>query len=308
MDIISLLSDPKVIIIVLAVAALAVFVYFSWKKTSSSIDALQHDHKRLQKQLAHGVISDEKTNPLRIDNASNMSEETMDYEYDTRRPESTDMDMDAETETEDPESDPDSENMMSGSEPGPKFIDQFSNLVQQHQQHRQHQAHYGMPLLPDTNTIPGHDMIEELRDLKNTGDVIIINDDEYETESEEPIEFHDIDEEPHLPEPVSLMQAHKNELVQQKIQQDIQRMDHENKLFNQRMKAAQAAEERVASSAPAPDSSTSASASASTPKIKVNAKIQPKPKPKAKPKPISVKPKLKTENAPKTKIQPKLKI
>lgn len=340
MDLFSIFTDPKVLLVILAIVALAVFVYYQWRKTSTDINELAHGQKKLQKQLAHGVITDEKINPLKIDNASNMSEETMDYEYDSQ---GARQEQDAESV---PETDSETDNDSSGDEqqqqqqmgragiPQQKFIDNFSNLINEHRGHIQGQDedpdpdtdadfhdHYGVsivPQTPDIDTIPGHEILSELRQMRNKDDYVIIQDNDYETDSEELIEFHDIveDMDDADDETLKIMDQKKEQIVQEKIQDDIQRIDNENKQWERQMRACAAQQRKeqekgketvVPVPAPAP-----APAPVPSPKpVTVRTKTAQLPKNpiSVKPKPplskVTVKPTLKT--GPTQKIHPKIK-
>jgi hypothetical protein len=275
--------DPKVIIIVLAIAALSIFVYFSWKKTTLSISELENSHKHLQKQLAHGVISDEKINPLRIENASNISEETMDYEYEESETEGPDHEAESGRMSEVPHHPPSHHQHHppghQNSEAG--LAGMMQSIAQDFKQH------YGIDR-SETNTVgvPGHELIGELRGFKSEGDIIIIQEDDYESNSEEDIEFHDITEEDADPAEESLMQQHTDQLVQQKIKQDIDRIDDENKFLDKQIVPVSEPEPETA---PEPVPSVSSS-------LKLKAAALPKKK-------IS----MPLKSGGKTKIQPKIK-
>lgn len=317
MDILSLITDPKVILIIVAIVTLAAFVYVSWKKTSSSISALENSQKKLQKQLAHGVITDERINPLRVENASNMSDDTMEYNYEPTPnaqahahgsgvvrgpgPEQEqnvpESELESELESEsgsgtetgtctesEMESEPEAGH-GTGHGTGPNFFNQFQGLVQQHQQHQQHQQ-------PSTAPLPGQNVLDELRGMRTKEDTVVIQ--EYETDSEEPIEFQDIrdydfepfDQEQH---PLSIMEIKQQQLVEQKIKDDMERMDREN----------QAQVASVSASKPSkPSKPASVSVSTPKPKAKIEPKIKSKPKPKvsvnvsAKSKKPTIKPKI----------------
>ena len=333
-----MLSDPKVIIILLVAAALATFIYFSWRKTTESLMQLETSQKRLQRQLAHGVISEEKINPLRLENASNMSDETMDYDY-----------PDDEHDDQQQHDQPHDQHQQHQQHPQRQHDQQHPQHPQhkQHPQHQQHQQHeqdqrpvpesetesdferyYGEKPLPPRNTIPGSNMIDELRGYKDDEDIVIIHDDDYSEGSEEPIEFNDIDD-TNDEGMMSLMQQEREQLIQQKIRQDMTRMDNENQRLMQMAAQAHAAQTRPAPlMAPAPASASastststtaSASASASTSASTSTApsvssapsaalstsskiKIQPQPKPKHKTDKA-----VEKEKPAKPKIQPKIK-
>lgn len=291
MDILSLITDPKVILIIVAVIALAAFVYVSWKKTSSSISALENSQKKIQKQLAHGVITDERINPLRVENASNMSDDTMEYNYNhdesesnSRRAEDTgsnsnpgtESQTETETETETgSQSGSEPESMIHGTEAGTgtgtgtgNIFNQFHGLVQEHQQHQQ--------------PLPGQNVLDELRNMRTKEDTVVIQ--EYDTDSEEPIEFQDIRDYEFEPleddEPVSIMAIKQQQLVEQKIKEDIERIDRENQ-------------------------QAQAQAQAQKPKPKTEPKIKAKSKPKPKPKTVEIK--TKSKSKPKPQIKPQIK-
>jgi hypothetical protein len=313
MDILTLLADPKILIIIVLVAVLAFFIYYSWSKTSSSIGALEESQKLMHKQLAHGVITDEKLrHPLRIDNASNMSEETMDYDYNDagkdKETESAESESAEDTEeageTESEESENESHTDEPVSLPSPKFMRAVQNLHQQHQQqqhqpqqHYEQQQHYEPEYEEEYESsgretiIPNQDIIDELRQLKNRDDFIIIDspdqtyygnegmDEDMDEEEEEIIEFNEIDEaSPGLilkndDIPFSVMLKKRESMVQEKIQHDLSRIDQENQILDDRI----------------------------TPKPKPNP--VPKLKPKPAPAPVAQKVKVKTQPRARTPIK-----
>jgi len=326
MDLFSMLTDPKVLFLILAIAALAVFVYYQWRRTSNDISELTHGQKKLQKQLAHGVITDEKINPLKIDNASNMSEETMDYEYDRGQSEdqeqATESGSDTDTETvSDDEHVPDQA-------PKQKFID---SLINEHRAHHQGQrnnnddeilhAHYGVSIVPDApdiNTIPGHDILDELRHMRDKNDIVIIRDNDYDTDSEEPIEFQDMDMDMDMDdadadadadaddngdldiEALRLMEHKKEQIVKEKIHHDIQRIDDENRQLERQMRsyaAQQRKEQEMAKTKVEVDTKPSVAKP-----VTVRTKSAQLPK-----KPISVKPKTGSGSKAKVTVKPTLK-
>ena len=78
MDFFSLITDPKIILIIVAVVLLIGLAYYGWKQLTE----LRTNNEKMAEQVKHGLIlSDKKVNPgiklkLRPDMASNMSEET----------------------------------------------------------------------------------------------------------------------------------------------------------------------------------------------------------------------------------------
>lgn len=326
MDLFSIFTDPKVLLVILAIVALGVFVYYQWRKTSTDINELAHGQKKLQKQLAHGVITDEKINPLKIDNASNMSEETMDYEYESqvaRQEQDTESVPETDPETDNDSSDDEQQHMGRAGIPQQKFIDNFSNLINEHHGHVQGQDedpdadfhdHYGVsivPQTPDIDTIPGHEILSELRQMRNKDDFVIIQDNDYETDSEELIEFHDIVEDmDDADETLKIMDQKKEQIVQEKIQDDIQRIDNENKQWERQMRACAAQQRKeqekeketvvpAPAPAPAPKPVTVRTKTAQLPKKPISVK------PKSTLSKVTVKPTLKT--GPTQKIHPKIK-
>jgi hypothetical protein len=340
MDLFSIFTDPKVLFVILAIVALGVFVYYQWRKTSTDINELAHGQKKLQKQFAHGVITDEKINPLKIDNASNMSEETMDYEYEQQGQIPR---QEQDTESEEPETDPETDNESSsdgeqppqqqmGRIPQQKFIDNFSNLINEHHEHRvqgqtdgEFHAHYGVsvvPEAPDIDTIPGHEILGELRQMRDRDDIVIIQDNDYETDSEELIEFQDITEDMDDTdddiETLKLMDHKKEQIVQEKIHHDIQRLDNENNQWERQMRACAAQQRKEqeqekgkgkvvvstpAAPAPAPKPVAVRTKTAQLHKKPIS--VKPKTTLIVTPK-VTVKPTLKT-SVPPQKIQPKIK-
>lgn len=291
MDILSLITDPKVVIMIVLVAIVAYLIYRVWKKTYS----LEETQNLMHKQLAHGIITNEKLrHPLRIDDASNMSEETVDYEYNNENETTdagTDVDGDAGTGNA-CEADVDADASTSQSETEcdhdipANFVDSLRHYrSEQSGPAKQTKQPYSRPVEYESDeVISNQDLINELRQLKRRDDFIIIDSPEsqYETDDEEIIEFHEIGnmddastEQPAL----SVMLKKRDDIVKEKIQQDIERMDHENKIMYERVQASAKAGAR-----PAP---ASASASASKSQAKEAQKSTPR-KPK-----VVVKPKIK---------------
>jgi hypothetical protein len=81
MDILSLLTDPKVWIIFAIIALLVVLGIYTWRQ-SNHIEVLKHQHTKMSEQVKHGLMLSEdglQTKALvhlRPDMASTMSEET----------------------------------------------------------------------------------------------------------------------------------------------------------------------------------------------------------------------------------------
>lgn len=275
------MSSPTIMIAVVILACVVYFVYSAWNHNNKGIADLRSKYDRLYKQVTHGVITDEQLNPLKIENASNMSEETMDYQYDKSsvsgsETECTGSGSETDTETSDSEQE---------QAPAPKRIhpryqkqplhSKLEDIMREHQTHAPSQPvpapvrllpkdivrvqeegaleipnipmkpmhpmpipvktpsplHHGGNIVP----IPEQDLIDDLKRLKSENIVLLDDSMRPSTDhtEEEIIEFHDIDDmEEHAQGPTIMAQA-----IDQKIREDLERIDKENALLDNQSQA-----------------------------------------------------------------------
>jgi hypothetical protein len=256
MDIISLLTNPINMLMIVLMLAIAYFTYYTWRQTSSSIEQLEVKHQTLHKQLTHGVITDSHLRPLRSENASNMSDDTMDYEYSES---GTETETDAESEEAGSDSEPEPEENTAPQVPvhshSPKLSlhGKLNELVQQHQHHQAappqqtsvYRTAISQPkMIPSPlsrqhivkpNIIPDRDMINDLRQLKNNEEEVLLDDSDSNSTAEydgELIEFHDIDDNA----PSNANTSIVSQRINDKINLDVQRIDQENYAYDKKTK------------------------------------------------------------------------
>ena len=260
-----MLSDPKTLIIIVLVIALACFVYYSWRKTKDSLTELEDKQSKLQTQITHGVISNEKLTKKPKPLPSTVPKINDDTEQEPSPPQKPKISIIPAPFTR-----------ING------IVGQIGSLIQSHQQHNQPEiveveeedeeendtkitttsfsseiedesnmefeadnemdesepSEYDEVVIqeddePDISLAteyPNDNVINELRQLKNKPhDDMILIDNNYEDSDGEPIEFQDIDEENYIPEtiPYSVVMQRQNEEVNKKVLDDAINMKEE---------------------------------------------------------------------------------
>lgn len=375
----SLVSSPTTMIAVVVLACVVYFVYSAWNHNNKGITELKDKYDKLHKQLTHGVITDEQLNPLKIENASNMSEETMDYEYDKSGSSSgSESGSDTDTESDTSGSSSDREQIQR-KRIHPRYQKQnrslhskLEGIVRDHHQHAPVPAipvpsmHYPTPAVSEwkpnqgavnpvpksvqrvqeegglsvpsaapihnvsmhpatvsvpsplhTVSIPGQEIIDDLKRLKSEN-IVLMDDSAQPSKNhteEEIIEFHDIDDiDEHHEGPTIMAQV-----IDQKIRGDLERMDQENALLEQHITEQQKKEVKVPNTSTIVRKKEPKSASEPKPKLKVLTKPKtPKPDPSSAAKAagdaalsrtktvsVTVKPNITT--SPVIKVTPKIK-
>ena len=253
-----MLSDPKTLIIIVLVIALACFVYYSWRKTKDSLTELEDKQSKLQTQITHGVISNEKLTKKPKPLPSALPKINGGAEQEPSPPQKQKISII-----------PSPFSRING------IVGQIGSLIQGHQQHTQPEiveveeeddeqeyddkitttsfssevedesnmefeadneldesepSEYDEVVIqedeePDinlTSEYPNDNVINELRQLKNKPhDDMILIDNNYDSDGE-PIEFQEIDEENYIPEtiPYSVVMQRQNEEVNKKVLDD----------------------------------------------------------------------------------------
>ena len=248
-----MLSDPKTLIIIVLVIALACFVYYSWRKTKDSLTELEDKQSKLQTQITHGVISNEKLTkkpkPLSSDNAEKepsppqkpkisiipapfsringivgqIGSLIQSHQQHNNQPEIVEVE-----EEEEPE-----ENDVKTTTSFSSEVEDESNMEFEadNEMDESEPSEYDTVIIqeddePDislTAEYPNDNVINELRQLKNKPhDDMILIDNNYEDSDGEPIEFQEIDEENYIPEtiPYSVVMQRQNEEVNKKVLDD----------------------------------------------------------------------------------------
>lgn len=249
-----MLSDPKTLIIIVLVIALACFVFYSWRKTKDSLTELEDKQSKLQTQITHGVISNEKLTkkplpppkeeeppkkpPISIIPApfsrlngivgqiGSLIQTHQQHQQPEPEPEQPDI-VEIEDEVEDEADDAKMTTSFSS-----EIIDESNmefeadNELEESEPSEydeviiQEDDEHGIDVSTD---YPSDNVINELRQLKNkpSEDMILI-DNNYEDSDGEPIEFQEIDEENYIPEtiPYSVVMQRQNEEVNKKVLDD----------------------------------------------------------------------------------------
>jgi len=200
MEILSILTDPKIIIIVLLAIAVGFMFIRSWK-TGEDLESIKKKQELLQKQMVHGVVlPSERTQARMVDNTSCMSDDT--------QPENNKRDCDSYNDN-------DNDN-------GDDEIEETSDDESEN------------PYAPPTNS-GSFEELQDIKNLKNGVDFMISNESSSsENEDSETLEEEELFEDKSsisvFPRKQKLQQGQgpKDEYIKEKITADIERIDNEN--------------------------------------------------------------------------------
>ena len=244
MGIFTMLADPKVLIILFALSAVAVFIYYYLRKTTDGITSLERKQSTLQRQLAHGVVVEDEKDKHKLHFTENASDDgTLDCSYTEDEPHHEAPRPEVQRQASHPSSHREQEQEIFSHS-------KFQQLQREHRaeahdetDHSMIEQSTGSEATDDTDTSDNQvwrqQAIDDLHSLKKGKDFKLIGnipskaDISYSGNNEEDIVFNELDDEDDDYAAPVLARAHPHRFeptpdITGKILEDIKTIDKEN--------------------------------------------------------------------------------